>query len=147
MNGISASDASDRVAQLLALTQRLTTRLEAELKAFTARLPHEVAASQPETQALANIYRHESARIRADPSLIAGASVAARRELALATQAFEDVLERHGHAVEAASALTEGLVRAIAEEVGRQRMPAAGYGPGARSNAADTSAITLNRRA
>ena len=49
--------------------------------------------------------------------------------------------------LEAAKTVTEGLVRAIAEEVASKRASGAGYGPGATATAADTRAITLNQRA
>ncbi|MBS0296964.1 MAG: flagellar basal body protein [Proteobacteria bacterium] len=145
--GISAADPTDRVNQLLTLTERLTQRLENELKLYEAKRTHEITAHQTETQALANLYRHESVRIKADPSLIAGAPLELKRRLAEATRRFDEVLGRHAVALEAAATLTEGLVRTIAGEVARQRTPAVGYGPGARSHEADASAITLNRKA
>ncbi len=44
--------------------------------------------------------------------------------------------------------ITEGVVKAIAEEVARTRAASAGYGPGARMSTRDTAiAIALNRRA
>jgi hypothetical protein len=144
--GISAADPTDRVNQLLILTERLTARLEAELKLYEARRTQEITTHQVETQSLANIYRHESARIKADPSLIAGAPLELKRRLAAATQKFDEVLDRHALALEAAAAVTEGLVRTIAGEVARQRTPTVGYGPGARSHETDATAITLNRK-
>jgi hypothetical protein len=141
-----AGDPAQRVEQLIQLTERLTKFLKAELKAFEARRPQDAAANSAETQRLANLYRHESARIRADPSLIAGAPANLRRRLIEATTAFDEVLARHGRALYAAKTITEGLVRAIAEEVAQQRRRVSAYGPGARQYRADTSAITLNRR-
>ncbi|HEY9217176.1 MAG TPA: flagellar basal body protein, partial [Phenylobacterium sp.] len=65
-----------------------------------------------------------------------------------ATEAFDAVLARHGRALEAAKTVTEGLVRAIAEEVAGQRTSASAYGPGAaQSNKSAATAITLNQRA
>jgi hypothetical protein len=143
---VLAGDPNQRVAQLITLTERLTKHLSAELKAFEARRPQDAAANSAETQRLANVYRHESARIRADPSLIEGASPALRRRLMDATRVFDQVLARHGRALYAAKTITEGLVRAIAEEVAIQRRRSAAYGPEARQYRLDTSAITLNRR-
>jgi hypothetical protein len=144
--GALAGDPAQRVEQLIVLTERLTKFLTAELKAFEARRPQDAAANSAETQRLANLYRHESARIRADPSLIAGAPAPLRRRLMEATKQFDAVLARHGRALYAAKTITEGLVRAIAEEVAVQRRRVAAYGPEARQYRADTSAITLNRR-
>jgi hypothetical protein len=43
--------------------------------------------------------------------------------------------------------VTEGVVRAIGEEVARTRSSGAGYGPGAEAQSGLATAITLNRRA
>jgi len=144
---ISAPDAADRVEQLNKLTERLTGLLAAEAAAFEARRPQDVAGALEETGRLANLYRHESARIKADPGLIAGASPEARRRLMETTQAFEAVLARHGRALAAAKTVTEGIVTAIAEEVIAARRARTPYGADARAPAADGSAITLNKRA
>ena len=144
---LSAPDAADRVEQLIVLTERLAERLSDETLAFEARRPHEVAKGSPETQRLANLYRHESARIRGNPALIAGAAKERREALRQVTVTFEAVLARHGRALGAAKTITEGLVRAIAEEITAQRAGAAGYGPTAKAPAANGSAIALNRRA
>ena len=62
---------------------------------------------------------------------------------------FDAVLARQGRAVTAAKTVTEGLVRAIAQEVAEQRPTASGYGPSAQGAAyrQNGTAITLNQRA
>jgi hypothetical protein len=144
---LSANDPADRVEQLIALTQRLQGRLDAETRLFEARRPQDAAAGSAETLELANLYRRESARVRAEPSLIAGAPLARRRTLLDVTRSFEAALARHGRSVEAARIVTEGVVRAVAAQVAAKRTPAAGYGARGKARPADASAITLNRRA
>jgi hypothetical protein len=144
---LAAVDAEDRAGQLIALTRRLTDRLASETLMFERQRPQDAAPGMAETQKLANLYRHECARIAADPSLIAGADPNTRRRLIEVTRAFEAVLARHGRVVAAAKTVSEGLVRAIAEEIARTRTAAAGYGSGGRSALADAGAIALNRRA
>lgn len=139
--------AEDNVERLIILTERLTDRLAVDSQAFEARRPMEAAVRLEETSRLANLYRHESARVRADPSLVSGAPPAARARLVQASEAFESVLARHGRALYAAKAVTEGVVRSIAEEVARSRTAMTGYGPTARKPQASGSAITLNRQA
>jgi hypothetical protein len=139
--------AKENVERLIALTERLTERLAVDSQAFEARRPHEAASRLEETSRLANLYRHESNRVKQDPSMIAGAPVELRAQLTRASEAFEAVLARHGRALYAAKTVTEGVVRAIAEEVAKQRTSAVGYGPGATPPEASGSAITLNRRA
>ena len=144
---LSATDANDRAEQLTTLTERLTERLSAELVLFEKRKPHETAQTLPETANLANLYRKEAAKVKADPSLISGAAPAAMQRLRKATEKFDAVLKRHTIVLEAAKTLTEGLVRAIATEIQRQRAPVSTYGANARSNVSDAKAVTLNRRA
>jgi hypothetical protein len=152
--GIAAHDAADRVAQLVALSERLTELIAAQSQAFEQHRPQDAAASLEETSKLANLYRHESGRVRADPALIAGAPLAERTRLVRATEALDAVLARQARALDAAKFVTEGLVRAIAEEVAAQREAgeAQAYGPdaaraGKRRDAPAAKAITLNKRA
>jgi hypothetical protein len=143
-----AHDADDRVDQLIRLTDRLTELVSLSAKAFEGRRPQDAAAYIEETGRLANIYRHEAALVRGDPALVAMAAQARRTQLVQSTEAFDAVLARQGRALEAAKVVTEGLVRAIAEEVAIQRNQAANYGPDATtSTPGAATAITLNRRA
>lgn len=147
---LAAQDAADRVAQLITLTERLTELVAAQALAFETHRPQDAAAVIEETSKLANLYRHESARVRADPSLIEGASLLERARLVRATEAFDAVLARQSRALEAAKFVTEGIVRAIAEEVAVQRDKAAAtYGPDAAApkKRGEARAITLNKRA
>lgn len=144
---IAAKDATDRVDQLIILTERLTELVAAQAQAFEQRRPQDAAALMEETARLANLYRHESARVRANPGLVSGAPLDQRTRLVRATEAFDAVLARQGRALEAAKTVTEGLVRAIADEVAAQRLKGATYGPGASAPKAAATAITLNKRA
>jgi hypothetical protein len=140
-------NASARVRQLTDLTKRLTSRLSEESKAFEARRPHDAAATLSETQDLANVYRRESAQLKAHPASIAAAPAADRAALVRATEAFEAVLSRHAYAVEAARVISEGLVRTIAAEVAGQRGSPSAYGASGRANAGDGRAVAFNRQA
>jgi hypothetical protein len=146
---IQAADPSDRVEQMIILTEQLTGLIALEAQAFEQRRPQDAAVHLAETSRLANIYRHESARVRADPAVVMNAPLAQRQRLIRATEAFDAVLARQGRALHAAKTVTEGLVRAIAEEVATQRSSSGAYGPGATTPAPTgaSTAITLNRRA
>ena len=142
------SDAAERTEQLIRLTERLTDLVALEAQAFEARRPQDAAAHLEETGRLANLYRHESMRIRANPELIAGAPAPQRQRLIRATEAFDAVLARQARAVAAAQVVTEGLVRAIAEEIASQRQQGSAYGAsGLSTSTTAATAITLNKRA
>ncbi|MGZ3299206.1 MAG: flagellar basal-body protein FlbY, partial [Asticcacaulis sp.] len=68
---ITAHNPSERARQLLALTQRLGERLRLETEILEAHRAQDLFDGIEETRQLSNIYRHESARIKADPSLLA----------------------------------------------------------------------------
>jgi hypothetical protein len=142
-----ANAASERVEQLITLTGRLTDLISAECRAFETHRPHEAAATIDETSRLANLYRHESMKIRADKSLLDGAPMERRRALMRATEAFDAVLARHGRALYAAKTVTEGIVKAVADEIVATRNTGAGYGPSATATSASGVSVTLNRRA
>ena len=146
---LAAKDAAERVDQLLILTERLTDVIARQSICFEEHRPQDAAVLMEDAARLANLYRHESNRVRADTGLIQDAPIELRRRLIAATEAFDVVLERHGRAVSAAKFVTEGLVRTIAEEVASKRDQLGSYGPGARTPSATgaATAITLNRRA
>jgi len=142
------AECAERVDQLIMLTERLTGLVAEQAQAFESHRPQDAVVHVEETGRLANLYRHESARIRGNPGLIAQASLAQRMRLRRATEAFDAVLARQARAVGAIKEVTEGLVRAIAEEVASQRHKGSTYGPGAtQSPNGAATAITLNKRA
>ncbi len=145
----SATPSPDqRMRELIALTERLTTLLAEQSQAFEARRPQDAARNMEETSRLANLYRHEAQRMREDPVQLADAPPDLRVRLRRATEAFDAVIARHGRALTAAKTVTEGLVHAIAHEIAAQRTKGAAYGPtGAKPDPGPVTAVTLNQRA
>ncbi len=145
---LHAHNAADRVEQLLILTTRLTALLERETAFFEARTPQKANADADEKNKLANTYRLEIANVAKNPDLVAGAPVALREDLRAATAAFEKALAANNRAANTVRHLTEGLVKAIADETVKARNSMRGYGAnGALSaSAADAAALTLNRQ-
>ena len=144
---LAASSSTERMEQLILLTERLTGLIAEQLRAFEARRPHDAAANAEETARLANLYRHESLKVKTNPTILDGAPPELKERLIVATRAFDAVLARHGRAVEAAKTITEGLIRAIAEEVHKQRHAVAGYGHKGMQAPRPATPVALNRRA
>lgn len=136
-----------RVRQLIDLTRRLSDRLSAETQAFEERRPRDIADGLAATQELANLYRRDSSHVKADPSLLAEAPLADRKELIDATRTFEAIVARHARAVEAARIISEKLVRTIAHEITAARTPASAYAPDGRAAQGDGRAVAFNRTA
>ena len=144
---LDSQPAAQRMEQLILLTDRLTGLIAEQLRAFEARRPQDAAANAEATARLANLYRHESLKVKADPTLLEGAPAELKETLVVSTRAFDAVLARHGRAVEAAKTITEGLIRAIAEEVHKQRNAVSSYGPKAMQAPRPATPVALNRRA
>jgi hypothetical protein len=144
---LAPSSTAERMEQLILLTERLTDLISEQLRAFEARRPQDAAANADETARLANLYRHESLKVKSDPQQLEGAPPELHAKLIASTRAFDAVLARHGRAVEAAKTITEGLIRAIAEEVHKQRHAVASYGPKAMQAPRPATPVALNRRA
>jgi hypothetical protein len=142
------SAAADNAAleAIIALTDKLTGLLAQQARAFEQHRPQDAARHLAEVSRLTNVYRTFSAQVRGQPQMVEAAPEELRRRLLRATEAFDAVLERQGRALAASKTVTEGLVKAIAEEIAAKRGGGQAYGPsGARRIPA--TAITLNRQA
>lgn len=126
-----ASDPDDRCDQLALLCDRLAGLIGEETALYQAGRYREAAPIVEEKGKLAAVYQMEMRRIGQDRSLIGLASEAAKDALRLATERLRDGLARHEAALKRARDLTDGLVRAIADEVRAEGHVALGYGGGA----------------
>jgi hypothetical protein len=149
MSELAAANPAERAQALLKLTQRLTALIQEETRLFKAKRPHEALDLQDEKSELANIYRSEVARARQEPNRFSGAPASVKQALRDATRAFHDALDENGHVVKALKTVTEGVVKAIADEAARQRSTGNGYGPGATQRTAQPQgfALAVNRTA
>ncbi|MFC7291809.1 flagellar basal-body protein FlbY [Hirschia litorea] len=125
---IAAHDGADRADQLIAITQRLSTLISEEIVAHQENRLDATSQDWAEKEKLAHAYRIEIANIRANPTLLAEASQAQKEELKNTVEAFRELSERHANALLASKEVTEGLVRALTEEVATSRAAPAGYG-------------------
>ena len=139
---LSAANATERARQLIALTDRLGERLEAETASLVARRPQDIFDGIEETRNLSNLYRHESMRIKADPSLLEGLSPSDKKTLREATEVFQDRLHRYELAVNAAKTITEGIISAVADDLNSRRNQTSPYG--AKGRTLNTGPQSLN---
>ena len=141
------SDLDQRIDQLVLLTERLTSLIAEQARAFEARRPQDAAVRMDETARLANAYRHEAMRIRQQAAVLNKLSKAQHQKLTRATEAFDAVLARQGRALHAVKTVTEGLVHAVAEEIAAQRTANSAYGPKGAKIRPPSASVTLNQRA
>ena len=143
---MSAASDNATLEAVIALTDKLTGLLAQQARAFEQHRPQDAARDLAEVSRLTNVYRAFSAQIRGRPQMVEAAPVELRRRLLRATEAFDAVLERQGRALAATKTVTEGLVKAIAEEIAVKRGVGQAYGPNA-ARRIPATAITLNRQA
>lgn len=125
-----AEGAADRAEQLLLLTERLSHLIAEETRRIAAREPPLSGAEADEKNRLANAYRLELARLKQEPTLLAGAPADRLALLRRQTVALQDALATHEISLGAVKLITEGLVEAMAQEVVRLRGGGGVYGAG-----------------
>jgi hypothetical protein len=143
---MTEADNSAALEAIVTLTEKLTALLAEQARAFEQHRPQDAARNLDEISRLTNVYRTASAHVRSQPQMVESASDDLRRRLLRATEAFDAVLERQGRALAATKTVTEGLVKAIAEEIAVKRGVGQAYGPNA-ARRIPATAITLNRQA
>lgn len=139
--------ASLQLEKLIGLTKQLDARLLKELELVRSRKAADMAQGMAETAELANEYRRESARIKANPGLVANAPLELKQALIKATETFDETLAVHSEAIEAARRISEGLVRTIASEVANNRAMGTGYMASGHAASGDGRAVALDRKA
>lgn len=147
---MTSHDATDRAEQLLAMTQRLVSLLEAEIVAVKARTLTSTSADWDEKERLVHSWRLEVSRVKAEPALLAGIPDDLKTRLRDSAKALEEGLEEHARTIGAMKSVTEGLVRSIAAEIASVRSAPAAYGrSGTVSNGQrrEASGLAVNAKA
>jgi hypothetical protein len=144
-----ADSPADRADQLVTLTERLTVLIDQETLLIEAREPPLAGPLGEEKLKLVNLYRQEMARIAEDRALIRAAPAAQLDRLRGATVRFRAALAAHERALAAVREVSEGLVRAIAEEIAKVRAGPRGYGAsgGYAQGPGGAAALALNKTA
>ena len=143
-------EAAERADQLLSMSTRLIRLIREEEDALRARRLDGASQSFEEKERLAHAYRLEAAAIRANPGLLAGARPEQLDALARTSLELEAALAAHTAALGAMKQVTEGLVRAIASEIGSARSGPQAYGRSGAfvpQRAREAAGIALNAKA
>ena len=129
MSELAVNSPTERAEELIRLTRRLTGLIEKETALFNDKRPQDALAFQDEKSKLATLYRRETQLAAKDPARLSGLPGALKQTLVAATERFESAVAENGLAVSALKLLTEGMVKAIADEAVRQKQASSGYGP------------------
>lgn len=123
---------TDRIDVLIDLTRRLSAMVEDEIGMIERRAPHRLAEHEDERSRLALHYAREMQAMRAEPSNIRALTRERIERLKDETAAFNGALDRHRRLIARMRRVTEGIIKAVADEAANQRAPQTAYArPGA----------------
>ena len=132
-----------KIELLIAMAERLIAALEADIAALKAGRPQELRTTDPEFQRLSVMYSREAAGIDAARAKAAPSEL--RRKFFDSTAKFRDVLALHARLLTRMRHASEGIVKAVAEEIERRRAPTCIYAPAASYARPHAAAIVYNR--
>jgi hypothetical protein len=121
---------AQKIELLTAMARRLTAALEADIAALNAGRPQEMRTLDPEIQRLSAAYSREAATL--DPARAKSAPAELRRNFVAVTQKFHEAVKLHVRILTRVRNASEGIVKAVAEEVERVRAPVCTYAPAPR---------------
>ncbi|HWA91636.1 MAG TPA: hypothetical protein VG889_16475 [Rhizomicrobium sp.] len=120
------SAGAEKMERLVAMAERLIAALESDIVALKRGNPRGLRTLEPEMLKLSALYGREAAGLSADAAKAAPADL--RKRLAEATQKFRDLLGVQTRLLTRLRGASEGMIRAVAEEIERQRAPLRPYG-------------------
>lgn len=145
---IIAKDINDYIDQMVLLTERLCKITQEQIDAFEVNDFEKTKPLNEEAARLGATYTVETKKIASNPNVISNADAHMKNTLKQVTKKFMELMKKHEQVLDRRRSITEGLVKAIANETVKSRPTPQAYGPkvGIKQNV-NTSAITLDRKA
>ena len=131
-----------RIENVIVMAERLIAALEGDISALKAGTPLQMRTIDPEVQRLSAIYAREIQGLNAASTAGARADLVAK--LKVTTARFRDVLKLQMRMVTRVKNASEGIIKAVAEEVDRRNTQARPYSPSASTCARPASAMVYN---
>ena len=132
-----------KIELLITMAERLIAAIEADIAALKAGRPQEMRTTDPEIQRLSALYSREAAGL--DPERAKAAPSELRRKFFDTTAKFRNTLALHARLLTRVRNASEGIVKAVAEEVERRRAPMCTYAPAASYGRSHAVAIVYDR--
>ena len=118
---------TQKIELLIVMAERLTAAIEGDIAALKSGRPKEMPSLDPEIQRLTLTYSREAAGL--DPRRAKSAPAELRKKFVTVTGRFREALALHARLLTRMRRASEGIVKAVAEEVERVRTPTRTYGP------------------
>ena len=132
-----------RVERLISLAERLIAALENDIAELKSGRTATLRTNDPEIQKLTALYTREAQGF--DPRIAQSAPPTLRQRFVAITAKFREVLQLHARMIARVKNASEGIVRAIADEVERASAPMRTYGPRPGYKPPSSGAMLFNR--
>ena len=139
------------LARMVEITNRLADHIEAEVALLNERRPRELANTAAVKEELARAYQEELNALRAHPQAVKNAPKSDVAAVRAAGERLNAVLDQQRRRVQAAKEVSERMLRAVTQEVERQKTPyqtynrAATYSkPGRKAQVAAPTALAFH---
>jgi hypothetical protein len=132
-----------RIERLIALAEKLVVALESDIAELKSGRTATLRTNDPEVQKLTALYTREAQGF--DPRIAQSAPPTLRQRFMAITAKVREVLQMHARMIARVKNASEGIVRAIADEVERANAPARTYGPRPGYKPQSSGAMLFNR--
>jgi len=133
---------TERIEQLTRMAERLIEAIEGDIAALKAGKPQQMRTLDPEIQRLSASYGREAAGLTAD--MAKQVPVVVRTRFFDVTRRFKDLLALHARLLTRVRNASEGMIKAIADEVDRRAQPTRTYNPKAANYGKPARAMVFN---
>jgi hypothetical protein len=116
-----------KVERVIMLTDRLSEMLSTDVAALERGSARELRTNDPTVQQLTLLYAREAGGVNA--SVARSVSPELRASLAASTKRMNELLKRHQRIITRVRNASEGMIRAVAQEVERRRGFQRNYAP------------------
>jgi hypothetical protein len=117
----------ERIERLITMAERLVEALETDIAALKSGNARNLRTVEPEILKLSALYSREATALTS--AAASSVSRELRERLFAATARFRDTLASQTRLLTRIRGASEGMIRAVAEEIERQRAPMRTYGP------------------
>lgn len=121
------SDERQRIEYLISMAERITAAVEADIEAVKSGNTKDMRTGDPEIQRLAALFSREAASFDAERAKTAPAEL--RKKFLAVTKKMREALALHARVLTRVKNASEGIIKAVAEEVERLRAPLRPYAP------------------
>ena len=132
-----------RIERLISLAERLVVALENDIAELKSGRTATLRTNDPEIQKLTALYTREAQGF--DPRIAQSAPPTLRQRFVAITAKFREVLQLHARMIARVKNASEGIIRAIADEVERANAPMRTYGPRLGYKPPSSGAMLFNR--